>query len=348
MNTGKLFATSGLRDHRPRFETAMRHLSLALPLVLGQVPAAQAQVLVGIGLEMPGVNIGINLPTFPELQRVPGYPVYYAPQAPGNYFYYDALYWVFQADEWYASSWYNGPVATRDAYVCAGVCASRAGVLLPPAAALLQALACRCTAAVAAGPGVATGNTPGQGGTAGTAMPRHRQRRCPRTSAATRRAATRKTRLGNRRSAPRISDYRPHEPVSRQSYPSPDRLPHAQGRPVQHTEIRTAPAPTPRTLPPPQPRKGPPTQQSLPQQDRPVFAHRSPAPRQQAMPQDRDRPQERAEPSNPRQDKKGADQMSDRSPRYEQSQTDAGDRSAARIGAGTKCAAVFTVTSATE
>ena len=80
-----------------------------LPLLLGLAPAAQAQVSVGVGIEVPGVSIGINLPIYPELQRVPGYPVYYAPQAAGNYFYYDGLYWVFQGDNWYASSWYNGP-----------------------------------------------------------------------------------------------------------------------------------------------------------------------------------------------------------------------------------------------
>jgi hypothetical protein len=40
---------------------------------------------------------------------VPGYPVYYAPQVNTNYFFYDGMYWVYQGDNWYASSWYNGP-----------------------------------------------------------------------------------------------------------------------------------------------------------------------------------------------------------------------------------------------
>ena len=101
---------SGLGDDRPGFETTtMRTLLLVLPLLLGQVPATHAEVSVGIGIQMPGVSIGINLPIFPVLQRVPGYPVYYAPEAQANYFYYDGLYWVFQGDDWYASSWYNGP-----------------------------------------------------------------------------------------------------------------------------------------------------------------------------------------------------------------------------------------------
>lgn len=85
----------------------MRHLLLAL-LVGLSLPVA-AQVRVGIGIEMPGVSIGIHLPAYPQLQRVPGYPVYYAPQSNANYFFYDGVYWVFQGDSWYASSWYNGP-----------------------------------------------------------------------------------------------------------------------------------------------------------------------------------------------------------------------------------------------
>ena len=84
-------------------------LCLSLPLLLGAVPAAHAQISLGIGIDLPGVSIGIQLPVFPELQRVPGYPVYYAPQVQGNYFYYDGLYWVYDNDDWYASDWYNGP-----------------------------------------------------------------------------------------------------------------------------------------------------------------------------------------------------------------------------------------------
>ena len=87
----------------------MRHVLLVLPLLLGQLPSAQAQVSVGIGLSMPGVNIGINMPSYPQLVQVPGYPVYYAPRANSNYFFYDGLYWVFQNDDWYSSGWYNGP-----------------------------------------------------------------------------------------------------------------------------------------------------------------------------------------------------------------------------------------------
>ena len=73
----------------------------------GNYPAPAPQVSLGFGV--PGISIGINLPLYPELVPVPGYPVYYAPQVDSNYFFYDGMYWVYQRDNWYASSWYNGP-----------------------------------------------------------------------------------------------------------------------------------------------------------------------------------------------------------------------------------------------
>jgi len=76
-------------------------------LLLCSATAVPAQVSVGI--QLPGVSIGINQPVYPDLVPVPGYPVYYAPGSDLNYFFYDGLYWVYQADGWYASSWYNGP-----------------------------------------------------------------------------------------------------------------------------------------------------------------------------------------------------------------------------------------------
>jgi hypothetical protein len=85
----------------------MRYVLIVLWMLFGSVTSAMAQVSVGIGL--PGVSIGINLPVYPELVPVPGYPVYYAPGMNSNYFFYDGMYWVYQGDNWYASSWYNGP-----------------------------------------------------------------------------------------------------------------------------------------------------------------------------------------------------------------------------------------------
>ena len=55
------------------------------------------------------VSIGVNVPVYPSLVRIPGYPVYYAPGVATNYFFYDGVYWVFWDDGWYQSTWYNGP-----------------------------------------------------------------------------------------------------------------------------------------------------------------------------------------------------------------------------------------------
>lgn len=85
----------------------MRNGLIVLWILLCSIASAGAQVSVGIGF--PGVNIGINLPAYPQMVAVPGYPVYYAPQMNSNYFFYDGYYWVYQRDNWYASTWYNGP-----------------------------------------------------------------------------------------------------------------------------------------------------------------------------------------------------------------------------------------------
>ncbi len=85
----------------------MRYGLIVLWMLCWSVTAAIAQVSIGIGL--PGVNIGINLGSYPQLVQVPGYPVYYAPRLGSNFFFYDGAYWVYERDNWYASSWYNGP-----------------------------------------------------------------------------------------------------------------------------------------------------------------------------------------------------------------------------------------------
>jgi len=64
---------------------------------------------VSIGIGLPHMSIGINVPTMPELVPVPDSPAYYAPGMDTNFFFYDGMYWVFKDDNWYASSWYNGP-----------------------------------------------------------------------------------------------------------------------------------------------------------------------------------------------------------------------------------------------
>lgn len=84
----------------------MRRLLLALSLL---APLATVHAQIGVEIGLPGVNIGINLPVYPQLVLVPGSPVYYAPRANSNYFFYDGLYWVYRDDNWYSSDWYNGP-----------------------------------------------------------------------------------------------------------------------------------------------------------------------------------------------------------------------------------------------
>lgn len=85
----------------------LRHLFIVLPMLLGTATVAHAQI---------SVSIGINMPAYPRLVMVPGYPVYYDPYVNANYFFYDGMYWVYQDDNWYASSWYNGPWQVVDPF----------------------------------------------------------------------------------------------------------------------------------------------------------------------------------------------------------------------------------------
>ena len=78
----------------------MRHALIGLMMAATAATASQAGV---------NVSIGINIPTYPRLVAVPGSAVYYSPTVDANYFFYDGLYWVFEGDQWLASSWYNGP-----------------------------------------------------------------------------------------------------------------------------------------------------------------------------------------------------------------------------------------------
>jgi hypothetical protein len=77
--------------------------------LLALAPVAPASAAVG-------VSIGINIPVYPRLVAVPGYPVYYAPGVDSNYFFYDGLYWDFDGTNWYSSAWYNGPWNLVDPY----------------------------------------------------------------------------------------------------------------------------------------------------------------------------------------------------------------------------------------
>jgi len=78
----------------------MRNIFIVSLMLFFSATPAGAQV---------SVNIGINMTSYPELVRVPGHPVYYAPRQNSNFFFYDGMFWVYQRDNWYASSWFNGP-----------------------------------------------------------------------------------------------------------------------------------------------------------------------------------------------------------------------------------------------
>lgn len=97
--------------------TTLRHALIAMSMLLGPVmPTTPAAAQVSVEISIPGVSIGIYQPMYPELVLVPGYPVYYAPRAQANYFFYDGFYWVFHDDRWYMSTWYNGPWDLVDPY----------------------------------------------------------------------------------------------------------------------------------------------------------------------------------------------------------------------------------------
>ncbi len=83
----------------------MKTISLCILLAVSTPLAAQ----VNIGVGLPGVSIGINLGGYPELEPIPGYPVYYAPMTDANLFFYDGLYWAYSQDGWYSSAWLLAP-----------------------------------------------------------------------------------------------------------------------------------------------------------------------------------------------------------------------------------------------
>lgn len=87
----------------------MRKFLIALCLALAGFISTPAGAQLSLGFSSGGVRLGINIPVYPRLVAVPGYPVYWAPDVNANYFFYDGAYWLFYDDNWYESEWYNGP-----------------------------------------------------------------------------------------------------------------------------------------------------------------------------------------------------------------------------------------------
>ena len=90
---------------------SLRKASALILLLVTMICSRPADAQLSVGISAPSISIGINLPAFPHLVVVPGYPVYYAPNVNADYFFYDGFYWVFNVEDgqWYSSSWYNGP-----------------------------------------------------------------------------------------------------------------------------------------------------------------------------------------------------------------------------------------------
>ena len=167
----------------------MRHGLIGLCMMLGSLSPAFAQLSIHFGT--PGVSIGINLPVYPQLQRVPGYPVYYAPGVNSNYFFYDGLYWVYQGDNWYASSWYNGPWGhVNPGYVPDYLLRVPVRYYRQPPA-YFRGWA-RTSRRAGASTGAGHGNRIEADGTVGTASPPRRPHRCRPTRGNTRGTDTRR------------------------------------------------------------------------------------------------------------------------------------------------------------
>ena len=91
----------------------MRALVLAVLIVAAVAAPGQAQVQINVGIELPGP---------PTLAVIPGVPVYYAPRAPKNIFFYGHQYWLYHGDGWYTGPNWNGPTTAgpRSATWCGG------------------------------------------------------------------------------------------------------------------------------------------------------------------------------------------------------------------------------------
>lgn len=59
-------------------------------------------------------DIDVDLPQFPEMEPIPGSPVYWAPAVDSNYFFHDGVFWDYHHDLWHWSAWYNGPWTVAD------------------------------------------------------------------------------------------------------------------------------------------------------------------------------------------------------------------------------------------
>ena len=119
----------------------MKQLVFSGLLVVAAAVPAQAQVQVG-------VNIGIQLPSPPAFVVVPGTPVYYAPRAPANLFFYAESILGLRQQPVARRADLERPVGGRPAGVRSGSHSPSARPLLSRAAPALERLAPRGAAVV--------------------------------------------------------------------------------------------------------------------------------------------------------------------------------------------------------
>ena len=91
------------------FEATVKPFIFGALLVAALAGPVAAQVRIDIGVQLPGP---------PLLVVIPGTPVYYAPRAPANVFFYAHQYWIFAETGWHVGPGWNGPWAVvQPAYV---------------------------------------------------------------------------------------------------------------------------------------------------------------------------------------------------------------------------------------
>ena len=88
-----------------------RSLMLAALILTTVATSASAEVRVDIGIHLPGP---------PAFAIVPGVPVYYAPHAPANIFFYGDQYWAFHGESWFVGPTWNGPWAVVEPFYVPG------------------------------------------------------------------------------------------------------------------------------------------------------------------------------------------------------------------------------------
>ena len=130
----------------------MRHVLVAVGLLLGTLGSlASAAVQVSVGFSVPGLTIGINLPAYPYLVLVPGYPVYYAPRLASPRFELLLLRWPvlgLRRRQLVRELLVQRPLGNGLSGLCAVVHSAGSRLLLSLASAVFPQLVARRTAAL--------------------------------------------------------------------------------------------------------------------------------------------------------------------------------------------------------